>query len=162
VGIENQKRKIIFSWVQREYRNLLLAREKIKVPTPLGFKDNILMMEFIGDETPASMVKDSFPDNPEEFFKQVVKNIKKLIDAGLVHGDLSDFNILNYNESPVFIDMSQSTLIKTPGARELLQRDLKNVINVFRRNVKIDEEKVLKDVLGYFDKKTSDKKRISS
>jgi len=156
VGIENQKRKIIFSWVQREYRNLLLAREKIKVPTPLGFKDNILMMEFIGDETPASMVKDSFPDNPEEFFKQVVKNIKKLIDAGLVHGDLSDFNILNYNESPVFIDMSQSTLIKSPGARELLQRDLKNVINVFRRNVKIDEEKVLKDVLGYFDKKTSD------
>lgn len=156
VGIENQKRKIIFSWVQREYRNLLLSREKIKVPTPIGFKDNILMMEFIGNDEPARMVKDDFPEKPEDFFKKVVKNIKKLIDAGLVHGDLSDFNILNHDEEPVFIDMSQSTLINAPGARELLQRDIKNVLRVFKKAVKIDEEKISKDILGYFDKKTKE------
>jgi RIO kinase 1 len=153
-GIENQKRKIIFSWVQREYRNLLLAREKIKVPTPIGFKDNILMMEYIGDdESAAPMVKDVYPQNPEAFFKKVISNMKKLIDAGLVHGDLSDFNILNYNEEPIFIDMSQSSLIDSNGARELLERDLKNVFRAFRRNVKIDQAKISKSVLDYFEKK---------
>lgn len=155
-GIDNQKRKIIFSWVQREYRNLLLAREKIKVPTPIGFKENILMMEYIGDDEPAQMLKDSSLENPDDFFKQVIKNMKKLIDAGLVHGDLSDFNILNYNGTPVFIDMSQSTMIKSHGARELLERDLKNVFRAFRKTVKIDEAKISKDLFGYFDKKTKD------
>lgn len=155
-GMENQKRKIIFSWVQREYRNLLLAREHIKVPTPIGFRDNILMMEFIGDVDPAPMLKDCVLEKPEEFFKLVIKNMKKLIDAGLVHGDLSDFNILNHNEKPVFIDMSQSTLIKSPGARELLERDLKNVFRAFKKTVKVDEKKISKEVMDYFDKKTKD------
>ncbi|MGV8169482.1 MAG: serine protein kinase RIO [Candidatus Nanoarchaeia archaeon] len=155
-GIENQKRKIVFSWVQREYRNLMLAREKIKVPTPIGFKDNILMMEFIGDESPAPMLKDEYPEDVEAFFKKVIKNIKLLIDAGIIHGDLSDFNILNYNDEPVFIDMSQSTVLKDGNARELLERDLKNIFRVFKKKIKIDEEKVKKDVMGYFDKKTKE------
>src|SRR6056297_2952496 len=43
VGLENQKRKVIFTWVQREYRNLNVARKKIKVPTPILFRDNILI-----------------------------------------------------------------------------------------------------------------------
>jgi RIO kinase 1 len=151
-GIENQKRKIIFSWVQKEYRNLLLAREKIKVPTPIGFKDNVLMMEYIGDENPAPMLKDEFPEKAEVFFKKVIKNIKLLLDAGLVHGDLSEFNILNYNNEPIFIDMGQSTVLKSQNARELLERDLKNVFRAFKK-IKIDEEKVRKDVMVYFDKK---------
>jgi len=151
-GIENQKRKIIFSWVQKEYRNLLLAREKIKVPTPIGFKDNVLMMEYIGDENPAPMLKDEFPEKADVFFKKVIKNIKLLLDAGLVHGDLSEFNILNYNNEPVFIDMGQTTVIKSQNARELLERDLKNVFRAFKK-LKVDEEKIRKDVLAYFDKK---------
>ncbi|MGV8162019.1 MAG: serine protein kinase RIO [Candidatus Nanoarchaeia archaeon] len=155
-GIENQKRKIVFNWVQREYRNLLLAREKIKVPTPLGFKDNILMIEFIGDDAPAPMLKDEFPEDGEEFFKKVIKNMKKLLDAGLVHGDLSEFNILNYNSEPVFIDMSQSTVLKDSNARELLERDIKNVFRAFKRHIKVDEEKVKKEVLAHFDKKMKD------
>ncbi|MFA6073261.1 MAG: serine protein kinase RIO [Candidatus Woesearchaeota archaeon] len=155
-GIENQKRKIVFSWVQREYRNLLLARERITVPTPLGFKDNILIMEYIGDDDPAPMLKDEFPEDGLDFFKQVIKNMKKLIDAGLIHGDLSDFNILNYNGKPVFIDMSQSTPLKTQNARELLERDLKNVFRAFKRHIKVDEDKITKEVMNYFDKKMNE------
>jgi RIO kinase 1 len=155
-GIENQKRKIVYSWVQREYRNLLLAREKVKVPTPLGFKDNILMMEYIGDESPAPMLKDEFPENADAFFKLVIKGIKGMLDAGLVHGDLSDFNILNYKNKPVFIDMSQSTVLKNQNAKELLERDLKNIFRVFRKHVKFDEEKISKEILAHFDKRLSE------
>lgn len=155
-GIENQKRKIVYSWVQREYRNLLLAREKVKVPTPLGFRDNILMMEYIGDETPAPMLKDEFPENADAFFKLVIKGIKGMLDAGLVHGDLSDFNILNYKNKPVFIDMSQSTVLKNQRARELLERDMKNIFRVFKKHVKFDQEKLSKEILAHFDKRLAE------
>ena len=161
IGLENQKRKVVFSWVQREYRNLLIAREKIKVPKPIGFKDNIVMMEFIGDEEPAPQLNNLTPKEPEKFFKKIIKNVKLLIDAGLVHGDLSGFNILNYNEEPIFIDFSQGTPIKTQNARELLIRDLKNIFNAFKRADKISEKtraKVESDVLKHFDNAVSDEK----
>jgi RIO kinase 1 len=155
-GIENQKRKVVFSWVQREYRNLLLAREKVRVPTPIGFRDNILMMEFVGDEAPAPMMKDDFPEDAERFFREVIKGIKGLLDVGLVHGDLSSFNILNHRGKPVFIDMSQATVLKTQNARELLERDLKNIFRVFRRHVKFDEEKLGKEMLAHFERKVAE------
>src|SRR3990167_3477538 len=48
--IKGGKRNIIFSWVQREYRNLFRAREAgISVPTPIAFSNNVLVLEFIGD-----------------------------------------------------------------------------------------------------------------
>lgn len=156
VGLENQKRKVVFSWTQREYRNLLLAREKIPVPTPIGFKDNILLMEFIGEDEAAPKLKDQTPKNPTKFFKETIKQIKLLIDAGLIHGDLSEFNILNHNEEPVFIDLSQGTPIKTQNAKELLERDLVNVCKYFKRHMTFDEDKIKQDVLKHFDSKNPD------
>ena len=47
--IKNQKRQVIFKWVQREYRNLLIAREKISVPNVIAFMNNVLVMESIGN-----------------------------------------------------------------------------------------------------------------
>jgi len=160
IGLENQRRKVIFSWVQREYRNLMLAREKIKVPVPLVFKDNILVTSFIGDEEPAPQLKDKKPKNPEEFFKKVIENMKLLLDAGLVHGDLSEFNILNYNEEPIFIDFSQATPVTTQNAKELLKRDLKNVLTAFKRSLKLDADSVSKEVMNHFDKLVAEKERV--
>lgn len=156
LGLENQRRKIVFSWVQREYRNLLIARQKIKVPTPIAFKDNVLIMEFVGNEEPASMLKDAKPKNSEEFLKKIVRNMKLLIDAGLVHGDLSDFNILNYNEEPIFIDFSQATVIATQNASELLERDIKNIKRHFSRLIKADFDKIEADLMKHFQKKLAE------
>jgi RIO kinase 1 len=135
IGIENQKRKVIFTWVQREYRNLLTARNKIKVPTPLTFKDNILVMEMIGN--PAEQLKNDVPENIEEFFEKTIECMKELINAGLVHGDLSEFNILNDDGEPIFIDMSQSTTIKAYDAKELLVRDVQNITRFFSKHMKV-------------------------
>ncbi|MBS3142471.1 serine protein kinase RIO [Candidatus Woesearchaeota archaeon] len=132
--LKKVRREIIFAWTQREYRNLLKAREAgVSVPTPLTFKDNILLEEFIGDDEPAPKLKDLRPEDPQAFFEKVIINLKKLYKAKLVHADLSAFNILNDNEKPVFIDFSQCTPFDNPNAKEYLLRDIKNVCIHFKK-----------------------------
>ncbi|MBU0472110.1 MAG: serine protein kinase RIO, partial [Nanoarchaeota archaeon] len=140
ITTSNQKRETIFLWAQREYKNLMIAREVIDVPTPITFKNNILLMEMIGN--PAPMLKDAIPKNPEKFLKKIAENIQKLKKQGLVHGDLSEFNILNKEEEPIFIDFSQGTLTKAPNARELLERDINNIKRFFKKI--LDHKKVEK------------------
>ena len=151
VSLKKGKRNIIFSWVQREYRNLLKAREaNVSVPTPLTFSNNVLVLEFIGDNGIfAPKLKDEIPKNPNEFFEKIVSNIKKLYKAGLVHADLSAFNILNYNEKPIFIDFSQCTTLDSSRANEYLERDIRNICNFFKKiGLKINETRVKEQITG--------------
>ena len=145
------KRDVILSWCQREYRNLMLARESINVPTPIGYKNNVLVLSFIGDAInaiPAPQLKDSAPTNPETFCKAVLERIAILWKHGLVHGDLSAFNILNDGDQPVFIDFSQSSPTSAPNAKELLRRDLTNLAAYFKKHgVKLDVEKEMEKVV---------------
>lgn len=148
---KGDKRRIIFAWNQREYRNLLKAREQIRVPTPLTFKDHILVIEFIDDEEgkPAPKLKDVYLEDPEEFFNEVHDAIKKLLlNANLVHGDLSEFNILVQNDSPVFIDFSQATSADSTNAAELLRRDIEVICKFFKkRGYKRDPQEVYDDLV---------------
>jgi RIO kinase 1 len=146
-SLKKNRRHIIFSWAQREYRNLLLAREAgIRVPTPFTLTHNIIVMEMIGSANPAPMLKDSPPKDPENFAKKTINMIERLHKAGMVHGDLSSFNILNWNEKPVFIDFSQASLRKNARYKELLERDIKNMRHYFSKiGVTISSEKVLKE-----------------
>jgi RIO kinase 1 len=74
--------------------------------------------------------------------------MRKLYKAGLIHADLSQFNILNQNNSPVFIDFSQCTTMRNPQAEEFLDRDIKNIVNFFKKQgLKIDKDKVKKDII---------------
>ncbi len=135
IHIKGQKRRIIFAWNQREYRNLLKAREVIEVPTPLVFKDNIIVMDFIGDDDePAPKLKDVELPHPEKVFNEIIGSIERLfLDANLVHGDLSEYNILYHNSQPVFIDFSQSTAADSPRAIELLERDVRIICSFFKK-----------------------------
>ena len=146
--LKNKRREIIFAWTQREYKNLLRAQKgKVRVPKALSWKYNIIIEEFIGDEEAAPPLKDAYPDEPEKFLKEIIRQMNLLYKCGLVHGDLSAFNILNFNETPVLIDFSQSTLVRTPNSLELLERDVKNVLQFFRKlGVKADFEKTLQKI----------------
>ena len=84
-------------------------------------------MEFIGDDEPAPQIKNSEIDDPQSFVEEIQRQMQLLAKAKLVHGDLSMFNILNYNQKPVFIDMSQSTSTEDPNAKEYLERDEANI-----------------------------------
>jgi len=101
-------------------------------------------MEFIGDDDPAPELKNLPPKNPKKFHKKVLDNMHKLFEKGLIHGDLSPFNILNHNEEPVFIDFSQSTTTSADNAKELIMRDVKNISIYFRKFFPITEEEELK------------------
>ena len=73
--------------------------------------------------------------------------IRLFYKAGLIHGDLSEFNILNYNEKPYIIDLSHGVKLDYPNVDELLQRDIKNLDRYFRKfNIRLDSEKVFMDV----------------
>ncbi|MBW3002103.1 serine protein kinase RIO [Candidatus Woesearchaeota archaeon] len=148
-NVKKQRRKTVFAWAQREYRNLLKAREAgVRVPTPITCLYNILVMEYIGDEEPALKIKDDLPKNKKKFFDTVILGIRKLYKAGLVHADLSHFNILNYKEKPVFIDMSQATPLEDPNAITYLERDINNICNFFKkRGVKAESEEIKKKIM---------------
>jgi len=148
--LSSKRRDVIFAWAHREYRNLLKAREaEVRVPTPYVVLQNILIMEFIGDEKAARKLKDQQPEDAEAFFKETVEQMRKLYKAGLVHADLSGFNILNYHEKPVLIDMSQSTPLDNSNAQEYLKRDVHNICKLFQKfGVKSDEESIIKKIKG--------------
>ncbi|MFC1769089.1 serine protein kinase RIO [Nanoarchaeota archaeon] len=130
--LKKRKREIIFAWAQREFRNILKAREAgVNVPKPISFKFNILVLELIGD--PAPQLKDAIPKNPKIFLNKIVDMMRKMYNAGLVHADLSHFNILNDNEIPYVIDWSQCTPLENPRAIEFLKRDVKNIVAFFRK-----------------------------
>ncbi|MFT7615281.1 MAG: RIO kinase 1 [Candidatus Woesearchaeota archaeon] len=145
--LKGRRREIIFAWVQREFRNLLLAREAgIRVPTVLAVKDNVIVMQCIGTP-PALQAKNAALKDPEQFIKEVVELQKQLIQkAKLVHADLSMFNILVDKEKPVFIDMSQSTNIEDSNTPDYLARDATNVAAMAKRmGVTITKEDILKE-----------------
>lgn len=150
IGLRKHKRKIIFAWTQREFRNLMKARDAmVNVPKPIAFTNNILLEEFIGGKDAAPRLKDFPPEKPEEFLKKVIDNMKKMWKAGLVHGDLSGFNILNYKNNPILIDFSQATQTNSPNAMELLDRDIKNIANFFeKQGIKVDRTNMKTKITG--------------
>jgi len=147
-NLAKKHRDIIFAWSQREYRNLLHARKAlVKAPLPITFMKNILVMSMVGDDKPSQKMKDAIPQQPKEFLDSIMENIKKFYDNGFVHGDLSKFNILNYNEQPVLIDFSQASPLRAPHAEDMLKRDVHNVCEFFKRlEVETDEEKLFKNI----------------
>jgi len=129
--------KIIYLWAGKEYKNLKRAyKVGIPVPEPVMIKNNILMMEYIGfGPIPAPKLKDiKNPKENEELASKLLDIIKDLYQkAKLVHGDLSEFNILYHNQQPVIIDISQAVTIEHPKAVVYLERDIKNIFHYFEK-----------------------------
>ena len=143
-SIARRRRQVIFTWAQREYRNLMKAREVIRVPTPLAILHNILLLEFIGDESAALKLKDYAMEDPQAMCDEVMRMYEAYYEQGYVHGDLSEFNILVHHDSPIFIDFSQAMTYKTRNSQEMLERDIKNLCHFFRkRGAEVVDEEVL-------------------
>ncbi|MFW5852919.1 MAG: serine protein kinase RIO [Nanoarchaeota archaeon] len=154
-GIKKQRSKIIYAWTKREYRNLLKARNLgINVPTPIEVLDNIILLEYIGDQNkPAPQLKDIDlkklgKKRALQLFKKIKEYMRKMHLGGLVHGDLSSFNILYHKENPVFIDFSQSTTSGNGQYMELLERDIKNIVHFFNKyDMGIDEDSFKEEII---------------
>lgn len=133
--IKHNRRAIIFAWCKKEFKNMQIAfKAQVPCPEPIAQMNNVLIMEFLGKGfEPAPRLVDVELENPEKIFKDIVKYIRLLYKAKLVHGDISFYNILWYKEKPYLIDFSQSVLLEHPNAQYLLKRDITNICNDFKK-----------------------------
>lgn len=152
--VGREKHEIVFNWTKKEFRNLLkMSQAKALVPVPLGFKNNVLVMEFIGVNGLASktLKEESLTKKElESVLGQLVESYARMLFlAGLVHSDFSEFNVLirrgDEGIKAVVIDCGQAMPKSHPKAREFYERDLKNLANYFqRKGIDVDEEKIRK------------------
>jgi RIO kinase 1 len=151
--VKRGTRSLIAVWAQKEFRNLKEAAEaKVRVPKPIAVKSNVVVMEFIGQKgVSAPLLKEYSPANPERVYRLLVTYLKRLHQkAKLVHGDLSEYNVMMWKGRPVIFDMAQSVSIEHPMADFMLMRDLANLNRFFSRlNVKVySVEELHKLVVG--------------
>jgi RIO kinase 1 len=133
-GVRRQRRHILLAWCRKEYSNLMIAKEAgCTVPQPIMYKNNVLVMQFIGDETAAPLIKDVELDDPAAAYKHLVRDLNRLYHAGLVHADVSEFNVLWWQDLPWLIDIGQGVLTTHPRAKAFLERDAENVAKYFTK-----------------------------
>jgi RIO kinase 1 len=136
--VRKDTRSLIYTWAQKEFKNLRRAKEAgVNVPEPLAVQKNVLIMEFIGKKGErASLMKETTLEDPEKVFKLLLTYLRRLYrKGGLVHADLSEYNIMMWKGKPVIFDVAQSVLVKHPMADKFLRRDLENLHKYFKRKV---------------------------
>jgi len=134
--VRRDTRSLIFTWAQKEFKNLQRARDaRVNVPEPLAVKKNVLIMKFIGKNGErAPLMKEIAPEEPQRVFKLLLTYLRRLYrKGGLVHADLSEYNVMLWKGKPVIFDVGQSVLIKHPMAERFLRRDLENLHRFFKR-----------------------------
>lgn len=131
--IPRDRRRLVYLWTKKEYKNLDTAfRAGAPVPYPVASRNNVLVMEFIGENgVPAPRLRDYYPENPERFVDELLDGLARFyFGAGLVHADLSEYNILVRDSSPTVIDLGQSVPFDHPNAPFFLQRDLQQLSKI--------------------------------
>ncbi|MGD9130946.1 MAG: serine protein kinase RIO [Candidatus Bathyarchaeota archaeon] len=134
--VRRDTRSLIYVWAQKEFKNLRRAQEaKVNVPEPLAIQKNVLVMEFIGkDGVRAPLLKETALEEPQRVFRLLLTYLRRLYQkGGLVHADLSEYNIMIWKGKPVIFDVAQSVLTGHPMADRFLRRDLENLHKYFKR-----------------------------
>ncbi|MGH8619905.1 MAG: PA4780 family RIO1-like protein kinase [Burkholderiales bacterium] len=115
-----------------------LAAAGVRVPTPYNFHEGVLLMEMITDAggEPAPRLDDLefTPEDARLHHRTLMTQVVRMLLAGVVHGDLSEFNVLLDATGPVIIDLPQA--VDAAGnnhAKRMLERDVGNITNYFGR-----------------------------
>jgi RIO kinase 1 len=115
-----------------------LAAAGVRVPKPRNFCDGVLLMELVtdahGDAAPRLNDVQFEPSEALEHHATLLREVVRMLCAGIVHGDLSEFNVLLGEDGPVIIDLPQA--VDAAGnnhASRMLVRDVENLRNFFGR-----------------------------
>ena len=130
-GLSGRHRELINIWVKKEFRNLRRMRKHgIRVPLPISYNKNVLVMELIGDTSAAPRLRDIEVDKKFETFSEMLDMVAvSWQKANLVHADLSEYNILWYEGQPWFIDVGQGVTEQHPHSEEFLVRDVTRLVH---------------------------------
>lgn len=148
-GIKKNKRDLVYAWTRKEFKNLqLLNNAGISVPLPIAFKNNVLVMEFIGKNGEAAKILKDNSVSAEQFHDFAVDALAKtFFRAGLVHSDFSEYNVLNNAGELVLIDCAQAVVHSHPNAKEFWKRDLRNTANYLgKKGLKTSAEELEKEI----------------
>jgi len=113
-----------------------LAAAGVRVPQPHNFYEGVLLMELVADKhgAPAPRLNDLelAPEQAREFHAFLIRQVVLMLCAGIVHGDLSEFNVLVDSQGPVIIDLPQAVdAAANNNAARMLERDVDNLANYF-------------------------------
>jgi RIO kinase 1 len=115
-----------------------LAAAGVRVPKPYNFHEGVLLMELVtdGEGNAAPRLNDLMltPDLSREYHRILITQVVRMLCAGVVHGDLSEYNILVDSEGPVIIDLPQAIdAAANNQACKMLLRDVENLAIYFGR-----------------------------
>ena len=135
---KSNPRKMVRTWAEKEMRNLKrLQNASIPCPIPYLLKSHIIIMEFLGKDGWCSPRLKEVELSQEQYSKcyiDLIIIIRRIYhECNLVHGDLSEYNILWHNETPVIIDVSQSVEHSHPFSNDFLRKDIANITDYFRK-----------------------------
>jgi len=104
----------------------------VRVPKPYGYFNDTLIMELVtdaaGDPAPRLGEVDLAPETAREYHRFLISQIVRMLSVGVIHGDLSQFNVLVGSEGPVIIDLPQAVnAAGNNGALAMLERDVNNI-----------------------------------
>jgi RIO kinase 1 len=134
-GRESQEAAWQSAEVDALYR---LANAGVRVPEPYNFYEGVLLMELVTDANGNAAPRlNDITFSAEEarvHHRTLIKEVVRMLCAGIVHGDLSEFNILMSADGPVIIDLPQAVdAAGNNNAREMLERDVRNLSDYFGR-----------------------------
>ena len=149
--IRRDSRGIAEIWARKEFINLKqCAAAGVSVPRPITYKGNVVVMDFIGVKgIPAPRLLECKVQKRD--YTRIVKAMELIYKkAELVHSDLSEYNVLKYNDELVIIDFGSAVSRGHPSAEEFLERDVTNVNRFFEKKglATIENEKLLVKIRG--------------
>ncbi len=144
-SIKRRDREIVKLFARKEFKNLQICENAgVHAPLPVYLSENIVVMSFIGEKGIPYATMDMTGPRNEKDLDSILKDIKKMYRAGLVHADISEYNIM-LAKVPYLIDFGQGVVLGHPNAEKFLERDVFNILNYFAKfGIKKDLEKTLK------------------
>ncbi len=119
---------------RHEFKVMEKLYPRVSIPEPVAVSRHALAMEFVDGP---QLNKITLSD-PEDGLNMILDEVGRALNLGIIHSDLSEFNIMIAESGPKIIDWPQAVEVTHPHAEELLERDLANVLRFFERKYKID------------------------
>lgn len=146
---------------EREFKGLKLAREiKAKVPNAIDHNRHIVVMDYFEG---IELVDAYDLKKPLKIFNEIMNQVRKLFVKGnIVHGDLSEYNIIiTPKHDFLIIDFPQYELANHPNAKEYLFRDIKNICKFFKRKFSIESnpDEILDVIFSEYEEKLQKRKK---
>jgi len=140
-----------FSWIyasrlaaEREYKVMNTLYPKVSIPKPFDQNRHAIVMEL----AKGSILSKTKLFDPEWYLDEILKQVKIAYSMGIIHADLSEYNIFVSENEVQLIDWPQYVTLEHPHADEVLERDVSNILTHFSRKygIKRELEEVLNEI----------------